>query len=64
MIQVKIGFTIEAATGGHKAHTTLKALETTGNATHRMLADLGLNSKARKFVEKAPGSHKHRISRL
>ena len=50
------GFTIAAATGGHKAHPALKALETTRNAAHRMLSDFGLSPKARKFVQKAPGA--------
>ncbi len=49
------GFTIAAATGGHKAHPALKALETTRNAAHRMLGDYGLHPKARNYVEKAPG---------
>jgi P27 family predicted phage terminase small subunit len=50
------GFTIAAATGGHKAHPALKALETTRNAAHRMLSDFGLSPKARKYVQKAPTS--------
>lgn len=49
------GFTIAAATGGHKAHPALKALETTRNAAHRMLGDYGLHPKARNYVSRAPG---------
>jgi P27 family predicted phage terminase small subunit len=52
------GFTIAAATGGHKAHPALKALETTRNAACRMLSDFGLNPRARKFVERAPEKYK------
>ena len=52
------GFTIEAATGGRKAHPALKALESTRNAAHRMLSDFGLSPKSRKFVSKAPGPAK------
>ena len=50
------GFTIEAATGGRKAHPALKALETTRNAASRMLGDFGLSPKARKYVSKAPAA--------
>ena len=52
------GFTIEAATGGKKAHPALKALETTRNAAHRMLSDFGLSPKSRKYVERAPAPAK------
>ncbi len=54
----KEGFTIAAATGGHKAHPALKALETTRNAAHRMLSDFDLSPKARKYVQKAPSPKK------
>jgi P27 family predicted phage terminase small subunit len=49
------GFTIPAATGGHKAHPALRSLETTRNAAHRMLGDFGLHPKARNYVSRAPG---------
>jgi len=52
------GFTIATQTGNHKAHPALKALKTTRNAAHRMLADFGLSPKSRKFVSKAPGPRK------
>lgn len=48
------GFTIEAATGGRKAHPALKALETQRNAAARLLSDFGLSPKSRKFVSPAP----------
>lgn len=48
------GYTLPAVGGSRKGHPALKALETTRNQAHRMLADFGLNPKARKFVEKAP----------
>ena len=52
------GFTIEAATGGRKAHPALKALETQRNAAARLLASFGLSPKARKYVDKAPTPRK------
>lgn len=49
------GYTIEAAGGGRKGNPAAQALATARAQAHRMLADYGLNPRARGSVDQAPG---------